>query len=212
MVLPGGNEARGMKTFKGLSNTVNCCHNYPIYLIQNCSQLIIQSSTGPSPSPQRHRITAQWGRTRFFWISGLAKEKLRVLYTKDSAKLPHLTIWNKKLKNLLLWGTGLIWSKFSFCSRKNNPIQPCEIHIFFPFIFGGKIFLMGPYYLRAPLCTGRLETVLLRFSGYFWKGTILKLTHSYVTMFTSTINIQVWSYECASALEVLSKVRVSKLS
>ena len=36
--------------------------------------------------------TAQWGRTRFFWISGLAKVKHRVLYTKVSAKLPHLTI------------------------------------------------------------------------------------------------------------------------
>ena len=34
----------------------------------------------------------QWGRTRFFWISGLAKVKHRVLYTKVSAKLPHLTI------------------------------------------------------------------------------------------------------------------------
>ena len=83
---------------------------------------------------------AQWGRTRFFWISGLAKVKHRVLYTKVSAKLPHLTIWNKKLTNFLLWGTGLIWSKFSFCSWKNKPIQPCEIHIFFPFIFWGKIF------------------------------------------------------------------------
>ena len=28
----------------------------------------------------------------FFWISGHAKVKLRVLYTKVSAKLPHLTI------------------------------------------------------------------------------------------------------------------------
>ena len=91
-----------------------------------------------------------------FLISGLAKVKHRVLYTKVSAKLPHLTIWNKKLKNLLLWDTGLIWSKFSFCSIKNNPIQPCEIHIFFPFIFGGNFFLMDPYYLRAPLCIVKL--------------------------------------------------------
>ena len=95
---------------------------------------------------------ALWGWTRFFWMSGLAKVKFLL------PQLPHLTIWNKKLKKLLLWGTGLIWSKFSICSRKNNPIQPCKIHIFFPFIFWGKFFSMGPYYLRAPLCIVGLDS------------------------------------------------------
>ena len=69
----------------------------------------------------------------------------------ESGQFGGLRIWNKKLKKWLLWGTGMIWRKFSICSRKNNPIQPCKIHLFFPYIFGGQILLTGSLLIESPL-------------------------------------------------------------
>ena len=68
----------------------------------------------------------------------------------ESGQFGGLRIWNKKLKKWLLWGTGMIWRKFSICSRKNNPIQPCKIHLFFPYIFGGQFFLTGSLLFESP--------------------------------------------------------------
>ena len=70
----------------------------------------------------------------------------------ESGQFGGLRIWNKKLKKWLLWGTGMIWRKFSICSRKNNPIQPCKIHLFFPYIFGGQIFFDWVLTIWEPYC------------------------------------------------------------
>ena len=63
-------------------------------------------------------------------------------YIVESGQFGGLRIWNKNLKKWLLWGTGMIWRKFSICSRKNNPIQPCTLYntCIFPLYFFEEFF------------------------------------------------------------------------
>ena len=66
----------------------------------------------------------------------------------ESGQFGRLRIWNKKFKKLLLWGTGGIWRKFSFCSKKTIPSSPVKYIYFFLLFFWGKILLLDPYYLK----------------------------------------------------------------
>ena len=71
------------------------------------------------------------GPDPFFFISGLAKVKHRMLYIKVSAKLPHLIIWNKKLKKLLT---------SQFAPEKKIPSSLVKYIHFFLLFFGCNIF------------------------------------------------------------------------